>query len=65
MAVPSVAIATAMQPDPCSFPTADHMYALGVANKQDYAQAHGWELHISAGLVDPAVTAVKTSSECA
>ena len=56
--VPSVAIMTAIQPDPCAFPTADHIYALGVGNKQDYAHAHGWELHLSPRLIDPAVTAV-------
>ena len=56
--LPSVAIATAIPPDPCAFPVADHMYVLGVSNKQDYAHAHGWELHLSAGLIDPAVTAV-------
>ena len=61
--MPRVAIATAIPPDPCAFPTADHMYALGVANKQDYAQAHGWELHLSAGLIDPAVTAVSLIAE--
>ena len=27
--LPAVAIATAIQPDPCAFPTADHVYALG------------------------------------
>jgi len=57
-ALPSVAIATAIPPDPCAFPVADHMYVRGVSNKQDYAHAHGWELHLSAGLIDPAVTAV-------
>ena len=59
--LPAVAIATAIQPDPCAFPTADHAYALGVGNKQDYAHAHGWELHLSADLIDPAVTAVRAS----
>ncbi len=64
--LPAVAIATAIQPDPCAFPTADHAYALGVGNKQDYAHAHGWELHLSADLIDPAVTAVSlaTGDQC-
>ncbi len=60
--LPSVAIATAIPPDPCAFPVADHMYVLGVGNKQDYAHAHGWELHLSAGLIDPAVTAVSAQA---
>lgn len=36
-----------------SFPIADHFNALGVANKQDYARRHGWEVHLSAENVDP------------
>ena len=56
--LPAVVIATAIQPDPCAAPIADHTYALGVGNKQDYAHAHGWELHLSADLLDRAVTAV-------
>eukprot|EP00208_Stichococcus_sp_RCC1054_P005833 CAMPEP_0206142774 /NCGR_PEP_ID=MMETSP1473-20131121/18136_1 /ASSEMBLY_ACC=CAM_ASM_001109 /TAXON_ID=1461547 /ORGANISM="Stichococcus sp, Strain RCC1054" /LENGTH=1052 /DNA_ID=CAMNT_0053537897 /DNA_START=385 /DNA_END=3544 /DNA_ORIENTATION=+ len=50
---PNVAIISAVPPNPCSFPIADHFNALGVANKQDYARRHGWEVHLSAENVDP------------
>ena len=58
--LPNVVIATAIPPNPCAFPTADYINKLSVANKQDYAHRHGFEVHLSAGLVDPNVTAVRT-----
>lgn len=58
-ALPNVVIATAIPPNPCAFPTADYINKLSVANKQDYAHRHGFEVHLSAGLIDPNVTAVR------
>lgn len=53
---------TAIPADPCQFPTADLINKLSVANKQDYAHLHGFELHLSADLIDPNVTAVRSYS---
>jgi hypothetical protein len=48
------------------FSSSSSGFLLGVGNKQDYAHAHGWELHLSADLIDPAVTAVSlaTGDQC-
>ena len=56
---PNVIIITAIPADPCQFPTADLINKLSVVNKQDYAHMHGFELHLSADIIDPNVTAVR------
>ena len=55
----NVVIITAIPADPCQFPTADLINKLSVLNKQDYAHMHGFELHLSADIIDPNVTAVR------
>lgn len=57
--LPNVVIATAIPPNPCAFPTADFINKLSVSSKQDYAHLHGFEVHLSAGMINPAVTAVR------
>ena len=52
-------IVTAIPADPCQFPTADLINKLSVANKQDYARLHGFELHVSSDIIDPNITAVR------
>jgi len=54
---PNVLIATAIPSDPCPFPVADFINKLAMANKHDYAHRHSFELHISAEMIDPNVTA--------
>ncbi len=56
---PSMVLVTAIPADPCQFPTADLINQLSVANKQDYARLHGFELHVSSDVIDPNVTAVR------
>lgn len=58
---PNVIIITAIPSDPCQFPIADYMNKLSIANKQDYAHRHSFELHIASEVIDPNVTAVCTS----
>ena len=57
--LPNVVIVTAIPPNPCAFPTADYINKLSISNKQDYAHLHGFEAHLSAGMIDPNVTAVR------
>lgn len=57
---PSMVLVTAIPADPCQFPTADLINQLSVANKQDYARLHGFELHVSSDIIDPNVTAVRS-----
>ena len=55
-------IITAIPADPCQFPTADLINKLSVANKQDYAHRHSFELHLSSDIIDPNVTAVRAAT---
>ena len=55
---PNLVIMTAIPSDPCQFPIGDLINKLSVVNKQDYAHLHSFELHISADIIDPAVTTV-------
>lgn len=57
---PNVIIITAIPSDPCQFPIADYMNKLSIANKQDYAHRHSFELHFASEVIDPNVTAVRT-----
>lgn len=54
---PNLVIATAIPADACAFPVADYINKLGVSNKHDWAHRHSFELHISAEMIDPNVTA--------
>jgi len=60
---PNVIIITAIPSDPCQFPIADYMNKLSIANKQDYAHRHSFELHFASEVIDPNVTAGNWNKE--